>query len=49
MSKDARIYCSQGPDTLPATAQGTLSGTRFVFKDLFDVEATPQALAIQPG
>lgn len=38
MSKDARIYCAQGPDTLPATAQGTLSGTRFVFKDLFDVE-----------
>ncbi|MGL4380970.1 MAG: amidase [Vibrio sp.] len=38
MSKDARIYCSQGPDMLPATAPGALSGTRFVFKDLFDVE-----------
>ncbi|MCG3722959.1 amidase [Vibrio cincinnatiensis] len=38
MSKDTRIYCSQGPDTLPAMAQGTLSGTRFVFKDLFDVK-----------
>ncbi|XAW88293.1 hypothetical protein ABDK09_02755 [Vibrio sp. CDRSL-10 TSBA] len=37
MSRDARVYCQQGPQSLPATAQGELSGTRFVFKDLFDV------------
>lgn len=37
MSKDARIYCTQGPETLAPTAQGMLSGTQFVFKDLFDV------------
>lgn len=37
MSRDARVYCQQGPQFLPATAQGVLSGTHFVFKDLFDV------------
>lgn len=37
MSKDTRVYCCQGPHELPATAEGLLSGSRFVFKDLFDV------------
>lgn len=37
MSRDARVYCQQGPQSLPATGQGALSGTGFVFKDLFDV------------
>ncbi len=37
MSKDARVYCAQGPDTIAPTSQGTLSNTKFVFKDLFDV------------
>lgn len=35
--KDTRIYCTQGPDNLPATGNGTLDNLTFVFKDLFDV------------
>jgi len=38
ITKDARVYCKQGPATLQATAQGKLSGLSFVFKDLFDVQ-----------
>ncbi|MEH0688094.1 amidase [Vibrio cholerae] len=38
MSKDTRIYCAQGPHSLAPTKEGRLSGTRFVFKDLFDVK-----------
>lgn len=38
MVRDARIYCSQGPDRLVAKAEGELSGLTFVFKDLFDVK-----------
>ncbi len=37
MSKDARVYCAQGPEFINPTAEGTLSNTSFVFKDLFDV------------
>lgn len=37
MTKDSRVYCCQGPEQISATAQGPLSGFRFVFKDLFDV------------
>ncbi len=37
MSKDTRVYCAQGPDFINPTAEGALSNTRFVFKDLFDV------------
>jgi len=37
MTKDSRVYCSQGPESISATAQGSLNSTRFVFKDLFDV------------
>lgn len=37
-TKDARVYCKQGPEGLEATALGILSGLRFVFKDLFDVQ-----------
>ncbi|TEW54474.1 amidase [Psychromonas sp. RZ22] len=38
MTKDTRVYCTQGPETLTATATGVLSKLTFVFKDLFDVE-----------
>ncbi len=38
MAKDSRVYCSQGPEHLSAIAEGALSGKKFVFKDLFDVE-----------
>lgn len=38
MEIDQRIYCTQGPDYLPALKQGSLNGLSFVFKDLFDVE-----------
>jgi len=38
ITKDATVYCSQGPDLLLPTAEGALSKTTFVFKDLFDVE-----------
>lgn len=38
MEIDQRIYCTQGPDYLPALKQGSLDGLSFVFKDLFDVE-----------
>ncbi|TXR51949.1 amidase [Reinekea thalattae] len=38
MTRDSRIYCQQGPDSLAATNQGALSGMDFVFKDLFDVK-----------
>ncbi len=38
MTKDSRVYCSQGPEYISATAEGALSGKQFVFKDLFDVE-----------
>lgn len=38
MELDKRIYCTQGPDYLPALKQGSLDGLSFVFKDLFDVE-----------
>ncbi|WP_319537077.1 amidase [uncultured Vibrio sp.] len=38
MEIDQRIYCTQGPDYLPASQQGSLTGLSFVFKDLFDVE-----------
>ncbi len=34
--RDTSIYCQQGPEFLPATSTGSLSGFRFVFKDLFD-------------
>ena len=37
-TKDASVYCTQGPDNLAATADGELSGLTFVFKDLFDVQ-----------
>ncbi|SHO56866.1 amidase [Vibrio quintilis] len=37
MKRDSRIYCHQGPDYLPSAGGGVLSGTGFVFKDLFDV------------
>jgi len=37
-TKDARVYCTQGPDNLSATADGELNGLTFVFKDLFDVQ-----------
>lgn len=37
-SKDATIYCSQGPDQLAPTGLGQLTGLSFVFKDLFDVK-----------
>lgn len=36
--KDSRIYCTQGPEHLAATSIGILSGLKFVFKDLFDVQ-----------
>ncbi|CAE6902749.1 Amidase [Vibrio sp. B1FLJ16] len=38
MEIDKRIYCTQGPEYLPAFKKGDLSGLTFVFKDLFDVE-----------
>ena len=38
ITKDASVYCTQGPDNLAATADGELSGLTFVFKDLFDVQ-----------
>jgi len=37
-TKDARVYCQQGPASLQATAHGNLTGLNFVFKDLFDVQ-----------
>ncbi len=37
MSKDTRIYCTQGPTSISPTEEGMLSNTAFVFKDLFDV------------
>ncbi|PNI02175.1 amidase [Vibrio diazotrophicus] len=54
MTKDSRVYCSQGPEQLPAKERGSLSGTQFVFKDLFDVKGfktgagNPQWLATHP-
>ncbi|MGJ8582186.1 MAG: amidase family protein, partial [Psychromonas sp.] len=36
-TKDTSVYCLQGPEQLPATAEGALSNKNFVFKDLFDV------------
>ncbi|PMH44449.1 amidase [Vibrio sp. 10N.286.49.B3] len=38
VAKDARIYCSQGPEFLVGNTHGSLSGKTFVFKDLFDVQ-----------
>lgn len=38
ITKDTRVYCTQGPDSLDATADGVLSELTFVFKDLFDVK-----------
>ncbi|CAM3529273.1 Biuret hydrolase [Vibrio aerogenes CECT 7868] len=54
MKRDSRIYCHQGPDYLPSMQGGELSGTGFVFKDLFDVAGyttgagNPQWLATHP-
>ena len=38
ITKDTRVYCTQGPNSLAATADGVLSELTFVFKDLFDVK-----------
>ncbi len=38
MQRNDAIYCAQGPDELLPTGLGSLTGLRFVFKDLFDVE-----------
>lgn len=38
MQGNDAIYCAQGPDELLPTGLGRLTGLRFVFKDLFDVE-----------
>ncbi len=38
MQGNDAIYCTQGPDELLPTGLGNLTGLRFVFKDLFDVE-----------
>lgn len=38
MVEDAQVYCAQGPNFLPFTSTGNLSGYNFVFKDLFDVK-----------
>jgi aspartyl-tRNA(Asn)/glutamyl-tRNA(Gln) amidotransferase subunit A len=37
-SRDHAIYCQQGPHELPPSSLGTLTGYKFVFKDLFDVK-----------
>ena len=38
MDVNNTVYCTQGPDELLPTRLGALTGLRFVFKDLFDVE-----------
>lgn len=38
MDKDTQVYCTQGPSSLEPLSTGSLSGLRFVFKDLFNVE-----------
>lgn len=38
ITKDTSVYCTQGPGSLSATADGVLSELTFVFKDLFDVK-----------
>ena len=38
MVKDKLVYCQQGPESITPISAGALSGYRFVFKDLFDVE-----------
>lgn len=38
MDKDSSVYCTQGPQEMRALRQGALSGLKFAFKDLFDVE-----------
>lgn len=54
MSRDARVYCRQGPDHLLSVGKGALYGMQFVFKDLFDVKGyvtgagNPKWLESQP-
>ncbi|WP_413700341.1 amidase family protein [Psychromonas sp. KJ10-10] len=38
MDKDTQVYCAQGPSHIAPMSAGTLSGLRFVFKDLFNFE-----------